>query len=58
MPERSRSEIGTPILEVLEQSFIQGQKDDDMLYVKLFVLLSSLKHTVRAFQQAIFRLQC
>lgn len=29
MPEQSRSEIGSSILEVLEQSFIQDQKDDE-----------------------------
>lgn len=55
MPEQSRSEIGSSILEVLEQSFIQDQKDDERLYMKLLVVLSSLKHIVRAFQHAIFR---
>lgn len=55
MPEQSRSEIGSSILEVLQQSLLEDQKDDERLCMKLLVLLSLIELLVRAFQHVNFR---
>lgn len=55
MPGQSRSEIGSSIVEVVEQSLIQDQKDNERLCMKLLVLLSLIEPLVRAFQHATFR---
>lgn len=55
MPEQSRSEIGSSILEALEQSLIEDQKDDERLCMKLLGLLSLIEILVGAFQHATLR---